>query len=57
MSEEMDDRVAEVDRLLNDPDVPMSATRVWELLEQIKRAFETPTRSTRCLTAARSRIA
>ena len=30
-----DDRSAELDRLLNDPDVPMRAGRVWELLDQL----------------------
>ncbi len=25
----------ELDRLLNDPDVPMEAARVWELLDQL----------------------
>jgi hypothetical protein len=27
--------LAEIDRLLNDPDVPMQAARVWELLAEI----------------------
>ncbi len=35
MADESDDRLAELDRLLNDPDVPMQAGRVWELLEQL----------------------
>ena len=30
-----DDPETELDRLLNDPDVPMSALRVWELLDQL----------------------
>ncbi|MDP9096651.1 MAG: peptide chain release factor 1 [Pseudomonadota bacterium] len=25
----------ELDRLLNDPDVPMQAARVWELLDRV----------------------
>lgn len=28
-------KLAEVDRLLNDPDVPMEAARVWSLLAEI----------------------
>jgi len=28
-------KLAELDRLLNDPDVPMQATRVWALLAEI----------------------
>ena len=31
-----EDRVfAELDRLLNDPEVPMQAARVWELLDKV----------------------
>jgi hypothetical protein len=30
-----DMRLDELDRLLNDPDVPMEAARVWELLDQL----------------------
>ncbi len=30
-----DGKVEEVDRLLNDPEVPMEALRVWELLDEI----------------------
>jgi hypothetical protein len=28
-------RLVEIDRLLNDPDVPMQAARVWELMAEI----------------------
>ena len=37
-----DDRdLSELDRLLNDPDVPMQASRVWELLDKVSsRATE-----------------
>jgi hypothetical protein len=38
MSEaEMDRRMAELDRLLNDPETRMDAERVWTLLAEIKR--------------------
>jgi hypothetical protein len=30
-----DDKLAELERLLNDPEVPMQAARVWELLAEI----------------------
>jgi len=30
-----DPKLAELERLLNDPDVPMHAARVWELLAEI----------------------
>src|SRR3954468_15898769 len=30
-----DPKIAELERLLNDPDVPMHAARVWELLAEI----------------------
>jgi hypothetical protein len=30
-----DPKLAELDRLLNDPEVPMHAARVWELLAEI----------------------
>ena len=30
-----DGDLCELDRLLNDPDVPMQASRVWELLEKV----------------------
>ena len=30
-----DPKLAELDRLLNDPEVPMQASRVWELLAEI----------------------
>ena len=33
---EVDERdLSELDRLLNDPDVPMQAARVWELLDKV----------------------
>lgn len=32
---EYDTKLAELDRLLNDPDVPMEASRVWSLLAEI----------------------
>lgn len=35
MADESDDRLNELDRLLNDPDVPMEAARVWELLDEL----------------------
>lgn len=34
---EEDSKLAEVDRLLNDPSVPMRAARVWELLAEVSR--------------------
>lgn len=38
MSEtEIERRMAELDRLLNDPDVRMDADRVWTLLAEISR--------------------
>lgn len=44
MSEaEIERRMAEVDRLLNDPETRMDAERVWTLLAEIKR--ETPASS------------
>ena len=30
-----DPKLAELERLLNDPEVPMQAARVWELLAEI----------------------
>jgi hypothetical protein len=30
-------KVAEIDRLLNDPDVPMQPSEVWALLDEISR--------------------
>jgi hypothetical protein len=33
-------KLAEIDRLLNDPDVPMQAGRVWELLAEIRRSLK-----------------
>ena len=35
MAEESDDKMTELDRLLNDPDVPMQAARVWELIDEL----------------------
>ena len=32
-----DTKLAELDRLLNDPDVPMEASRVWSLLAEISQ--------------------
>ena len=36
---ELDDaaKLAELDRILNDPDVPMEPARVWALLAEIAR--------------------
>lgn len=30
-----DGDLSELDRLLNDPDVPMQASRIWELLDRV----------------------
>lgn len=30
-----DGDLCELDRLINDPDVPMEASRVWELLDKV----------------------
>ena len=38
---EYDARVDELDRILNDPEVPMEPARVWSLLAEIARR-ETP---------------
>ncbi len=35
MADESDERQTELDRLLNDPDVPMQAARIWELVDEI----------------------
>jgi hypothetical protein len=35
MMRDGDDKLAELERLLNDPEVPMQAARVWELLAEI----------------------
>lgn len=44
MSEaEIEQRMAELERLLNDPDVRMDAHRVWSLLAEISRKSR-PTR-------------
>ena len=32
----------ELDRLLNDPDVPLDPRRIWSLLSNISRRFSTP---------------
>lgn len=38
MSEaEIERRMAELDRLLNDPETRMDAERVWQILAEIKR--------------------
>ena len=43
MSEaEIERRMAELDRLLNDPDVRMDADRVWTLLAEITRGATGP---------------
>lgn len=43
MSEaEIERRMAELDRLLNDPDVRMDADRVWTLLAEISRGATGP---------------
>jgi len=34
-SDPNDGDLTELDRLLNDPDVPMQASRVWELLDRV----------------------
>lgn len=36
-----DFKLTELDRLLNDPDVPMEAARVWELLDELSSRIET----------------
>ena len=41
---EYDIKLAELDRLLNDPEVPMEASRVWSLLAEI--APQTPPAAT-----------
>ncbi len=33
-------KLDELDRLLNDPDVPMEASRVWDLLDEISGRAE-----------------
>lgn len=33
-------KLDELDRLLNDPDVPMEAARVWQLLEELSARAE-----------------
>ncbi len=35
MPDSPDDKLAELDRLLNDPETPMQAARVWDLLDEI----------------------
>lgn len=35
MMDSNDPKLAELERLLNDPEVPMQAARVWELLAEI----------------------
>lgn len=30
-------KMAELDRLLNDPDVPMQASRVWSLVDELMK--------------------
>ena len=34
-SDHDDGDLSELDRLINDPDVPMHASRVWDLLEKL----------------------
>lgn len=40
-----DGDLSELDRLLNDPDVPMQASRVWELLDRVSARHAPPTPS------------
>jgi hypothetical protein len=35
-------RIDEIDRLLNDPDVPMQPARVWSLLDELRAAAPRP---------------
>ena len=35
MIDDEDRELSELDQLLNDPDVPMKAARVWELLDKV----------------------
>ena len=37
-----DGKLQEVDRLLNDPEVPMQPARIWELLDEIASRPFTP---------------
>jgi uncharacterized protein (UPF0147 family) len=37
-----DSKLAELERLLNDPEVPMDARRVWQLLAELRFATHTP---------------
>jgi uncharacterized protein (UPF0147 family) len=37
-------KVAELERLLNDPEVPMDARRVWQLVAELRFATHTPER-------------
>lgn len=37
---ELDIKIAEVDRLLNDPETRMDPHKVWSLLAEIKRPVE-----------------
>ncbi len=34
-AQDRDGKAVELDRLLNDPEVPMQAARVWDLLDEI----------------------
>ena len=36
-------KLDELDRLLNDPDVPMQADRIWSLLADVSRSGAMPT--------------
>jgi hypothetical protein len=35
-------KLDEIDRLLNDPDVPMQPDRVWSLLAEVARSAQNP---------------
>jgi uncharacterized protein (UPF0147 family) len=39
-----DSKLAELERLLNDPEVPMDARRVWQLLAELRFATHAPER-------------
>lgn len=39
---EFDSKLEELDRLLNDPDVPMQPDRIWSLLADVSRVEKQP---------------
>ena len=39
---DLDLKIDELDRLLNDPEVPMEPSRVWSLLEEISERRDEP---------------